>query len=283
MNTQKVIVYDPDTKKEATIPLAELAPGMVKGLFPGGRIMWMDGRKAKHRAKPVHPPFDEVHRQIFRQLKRDLDEVVPNSLEEMEYNFRRDDDPEREITRWRWIAYRFNQFTASGKLSLDQKKDVFQLCLNWTMTRDESETLATTPLLAFTQAEARLLISALPLTSIKFFGGVVAEKRPDLHVVDYASIKSLDAFKHYVEQANLIVALDWNGRSMEILYGRSVLTEVAQTGQSREVVMVAFAIHFESEQRERLAAAVMVAKGHCELNGEIHRMNDGPVNGSTEP
>lgn len=263
-----VQVYDPDTKSKQTIPLAELSPLMVRGQLPDGSAAWIDATKVKLRQKVVQPPLIQEHKKLLQQIKLDLDEVFPCTLEKWELDLRCDQNCERELHIWRWIAHRFKQLTDSYELSPARKKDVFQLCLRWTMTKSVEAALATTTLNELSQEEARALLDSFCMTDAGFFGGPFAQFFPTACATDFSVIKSLDEFKMMVAPPVIIQAVDWSGCGWGIVHGKATLQRIVATGTS-QVMSVAFAVDFNTDQLEQLLAAVLVVKGSYEWNGKV--------------
>ena len=93
-----VQTYDLVTKKLASIPAAELAPGMIQAKVEGVGLVWINSAQLKlDEGEYRHPPFSEEVRDILRQLKASLDEVIPRTVEQWEDGFRKDIHAEREI------------------------------------------------------------------------------------------------------------------------------------------------------------------------------------------
>jgi len=256
-------VYDFDSQTKKTIPLAELSPNMVEARLPDGSVVWVDGTKANIPTMPLHPSFSESRRQILRQLKAVLDEVYPNTLAEWEARFRCDLHVDREIRIWRWIAYQYKRLTAAGEASQARKKDYFQLCLRWTVSREAEAVLTTVDLVEVTRDEAQEVLDSFPLIPSEFFGGFIAEQFPAQPVVDYAAIRSLGEFTVWTAQASVIFAVDWqSGDKFKIVYGLDVLKSIRSSGEPQLIAPVLFAVDFDSDQLEHLLAALQVSKGH---------------------
>jgi hypothetical protein len=268
-----VDIYDPDTALKQSIPMAELSPNMLRGQLVDCSIAWVDMAKVKLQKKAVHPPLSTKHKAILQRAQCILADVFPCSLTQWENNLRCDQNLERELHVWRWIAHRFERLTATGCPSLTRKKDIFQLCLRWTWTKEPEAVLATSSLDEVTQPEAASILSNFHLTDAGFFGGLFAKCFPTAEAIDYSIIKPLDEFKALTIPAMLTLAVDWSGNYMEIVHGRSVLQSVVAEWTSREISTVAFAVDFGTDQVEHLLAAVLVAKGSYEWNGKVHHLN----------
>jgi hypothetical protein len=129
MVEEMVRVYDFTTKKLFTIPERELAPGMVRARVAGidGEV-WVAAETLKD-SDYRHPPFPEDVRALIRRLHEVFKDVYPQTVEEWEDGFRRDQHPEREIAIWQRMADIYTHFTEGRSLNSDQKKDIFQVIL----------------------------------------------------------------------------------------------------------------------------------------------------------
>lgn len=304
-------VYDFETKERKQIPMSELAPGMVKvRVLPKGKedcaytedvgeVVWVDQEQLRGREGQVRqPPFDEAHKEIFRKLKRALDEVYPNTLEQWEMEFRIDRHPEIEIRKWRWIAYLYEKLTRptkklgtgagkfhsllEGKLgramTLRRKGEIFRLLLTWSNTGRIEEVLATTlPLEEVTEHEARQILEACKIIPYDFFGDnsrlaklMEITGLENMTALDYNTITSLDEFRSLTEHADIIVAVDWATGATDFMYGYERL---AESGVPRRFFFLA--IDFETDRVEHLAAALLKTKGHYYWNGERHEDTEG--------
>jgi hypothetical protein len=152
-----VRVYEPDTGSLSEIPEEELAPGMIQIRVDGieGEV-WADAsqlRPSEYR----HPPFTEKDRDYLRAIKQKLDEVYPLSLEEWEDGFRRDQNPEREIAIWLFVAERYAEQVEGRALDPAQKREIFRVLVSCTNSPRES-VLSVTQLDALTQEEAQKVV-----------------------------------------------------------------------------------------------------------------------------
>jgi hypothetical protein len=154
-DSNKVRVYDPDTKTVVTIPATELAPGMHQA-----RLTSVDGPvfvSADYGGGEGHlnqPPFGDEARAIFGELKETFDGVYTKTLDEWEDGFRKDEHPENEIALWLVMADLFRHFTAGRNLNPDQRQDIFQVVLSFVTNGAERVTATVNPR---TIARSRLL------------------------------------------------------------------------------------------------------------------------------
>jgi hypothetical protein len=65
----------------------------------------------------------------IQRLQRVFSEVDPSPIEKWMEDFKRDQNPDRELSVWEGIAAAYEKFTASRTLTLDAKKEVFQVTL----------------------------------------------------------------------------------------------------------------------------------------------------------
>ena len=124
-----VRVYDSATQRIITIPASELAPGMVFVEDENGERYYRALSTLK-LSNIRHEPFDESIRDSLRRIKSALEEVYPQSLEEWEDGFRRDNHPAREIAIWLSVAELYREFTDGQALSLAKKRDYFRTILD---------------------------------------------------------------------------------------------------------------------------------------------------------
>jgi hypothetical protein len=155
-----VRVYDPVTRKINTIPVAELAPGMVQAQVEGVGLVWINSAEVKGGGKFKHPPFEpELRDFIEREIQKPLVEVWPKTLAQWEDNFRRDTEPEQEIGLWCRIAERFAEFSKSEGLNQAQRQECFAIMLHCSTVPPE-QILEVVTLKALTREQAQRAIEA---------------------------------------------------------------------------------------------------------------------------
>ncbi len=157
-----VQIYNLETKQLSTIPEAELAPGMVKANVVGVGIVWIDAKQAEPQTTFQHPPFDGESRRLIRdKIMRPLSEVCPKTLKQWEDGFRRDENPETEISLWVRIADRFARFCRAKPLfNAEQRKEAFEIMLHCTLVGSPEQVLETVQLEALSRNEAQEAIEA---------------------------------------------------------------------------------------------------------------------------
>ena len=221
--------------------------------------------------KPVHPPFKGEALGAIEKIREDLLEVLPRTVTEWEDGFRRDQRPEKEIRIWRWIAYTYNRLTQEGEAPLERKKDYLNLILKTTMTSNPEEILETTAFNQLSREEVLEILDFSRTTPGEFFGGEFGKANPNVMVFDLSSIRSVEEFKELVAPADVIFAVDWEGRRFDCLYGLRTLKE--STAGKKDANVIHFAIDYDSDHTNALCAMVGLAKGWYEWNGEIHEVD----------
>jgi hypothetical protein len=128
VTSDKVRVYDLETGKLTTIPVRELAPGMIRASVEGieGDV-WVDAKQAKSSPEYRHPPFDQDTRDVLVRLEQVFHDVYPCSLDKCEDAFRRDANPDKEILLWLRMGYAFDHFTKGRRLNAEQRMDIFSV------------------------------------------------------------------------------------------------------------------------------------------------------------
>ena len=124
----KVRVYDLDTTQITEIPAAELAPGMICVRMEGVGEVWVSGEDIQQG--DIQQELDSSVRAYLIEIKKGLDEVYFQSIEEWEEGFRRDSNPEKEIAIWLGLSQQYQKFVSGRSLSKEQKKDVFRIFLS---------------------------------------------------------------------------------------------------------------------------------------------------------
>lgn len=124
---EKVKVYNFQTKRTITIPMEELAPGMVEVKISGLEGTYYVDSTQIISDEYRHPTFKGCLKEKIDKLRSILVEVRPCSYEAWEDGFRRDKNPEREIDIWLNIANKYQQWTENKFRNSKQKKEVFTL------------------------------------------------------------------------------------------------------------------------------------------------------------
>lgn len=122
-----VKIFDPHNQQITSIPALELSPGMIEVHVEGIEgCVWVHSSSIK-QDDYKHPPFPEDIKQYLKKIKKDLDEVYSNSLEDWEDSFRKDSYPAQEIALWCHIGEVYQRLTSKKKLNLNQKMDYFRI------------------------------------------------------------------------------------------------------------------------------------------------------------
>lgn len=261
-----VKVYNSAKRTKQVIPVAELAQGMVPCQTPDGSNAWIDALTVTIRTSPVHPPFDQSRRSILKNLKDTLEEVYHCTLEEWELGFRRDENPEREIRLWQWIADRYRHLVGTSVVSLKRKRDYFRLCVQWINCKNVEEAVASIELAELSCDEARRLLRSFVTTPTGFFG--LGNLFPTAEVIDYSAIGSLEEFRALAEPASVIFAVDWLGKGSEVVFGSDSLRSIAESQRAETLNVQLFSVDFSTDRIKHLLAAVGIVKGHYEWKGE---------------
>lgn len=155
-----VHVYDFKTKKANTIPAAELAPGMVRVNLVGVGEVYVKASDISRDGEYKHPPFNSKLRNLIKdKIQQPLAETRPLTLEQWEDGFRRDNNAEREIAVWVFLADRFTKFSKAENLNRVQRQECFKVMLGYTI--DQAHVLETITLSALTRDQAQRAIEAM--------------------------------------------------------------------------------------------------------------------------
>jgi hypothetical protein len=124
---EKVRFYDLDSGNVILIPASELAPGAVQAQVQGIEgIVWLLPHKL-HQSDYQHPPFPESIRIYIRQIQAIFAEHFQRSFAEWEDGFRRDRNPDDEISIWMHAAEVYTEFVGSAEWSEAERKDAFMV------------------------------------------------------------------------------------------------------------------------------------------------------------
>jgi hypothetical protein len=109
------------------------------------------------------PPelIERIHR-----LEETFAEIYPLTHEEWLDGFKRDLDPENEITTWGNIAFAYTQFLNSGDFSADARNEAFRLLLFRSSTSDIESQLSDLRHLTEDQARSLLALYETPAQPI---------------------------------------------------------------------------------------------------------------------
>lgn len=155
-------VHDLVTRKLSTIPLAELADGMVQMKVDREGMVWINpGQLSSLAAGPIlHPSFsDALRKRIRERIMEPLAEVYPRTLDEWEDGFRREQNAEREIAVWLVVTERYTAYVNAHELSKAQRQEVFDLMLHCTMVPNRAAFWATVSHQCLTRDQVEAAIS----------------------------------------------------------------------------------------------------------------------------
>ena len=93
-----------------------------------------------------------------QRLQKTFHEVDPSPVEKWAEDFRRDANPEREMAIWESMATAYEAFTASNSLTMDGKKEVYQVVLLRSGAPDD-EVLKHLDLKILTEKDARAIMA----------------------------------------------------------------------------------------------------------------------------
>jgi hypothetical protein len=143
---QMVRMFDVRTRRLTTIPVRELAAGMVRIRVEGSDCeVWVDASQGLP-GQLKHPHFGEDVRAVLADLQDTFRDVYPRTLEEWEDGFRRDDHPEWEIAVWLHMGRAYRHFIGGRALSAEQKREIFDVILAAVNNGREYVRLTTNPL-----------------------------------------------------------------------------------------------------------------------------------------
>ncbi len=160
--TELVKVYDPAACTVSMIPVAELAPGMIRIRFGGSdEILWVDAAQLDFvDNEPYHPPFTGARCGKVLYIQKALREAYPKNYEDWEDGFRRDLHVDQELDLWVRVARALNEFAARHHPTPDERREAFEIlgaCLN------------TTPTTVFETVSIRLLSRTVAQELVDFF------------------------------------------------------------------------------------------------------------------
>src|SRR2546426_4100267 len=118
-----------------------------------------------------HASLTEEQMNRVKRLQKTFSEADPSPLEKWVEDFKRDVNPDNELKIWEAMATAYETFTASRNLTLDAKKEVFQVVL-LRSGEPEEQVLQHLKLTALTQKDAREIMALFvekptPIEAIK--------------------------------------------------------------------------------------------------------------------
>lgn len=126
-DTNKVSVFDPETKTTTRMPVAELAPGMVEvrnADTDETKFMPADSLKLGPMVLH-HPPFEGWEKEQIVRIFLTFKEVFPQTLKAWEMGFRAERRAMFEIVLWAIAADVYEQ--VQGSLDSKQRREAFKV------------------------------------------------------------------------------------------------------------------------------------------------------------
>jgi hypothetical protein len=118
---------------------------------------WIDPKKLEPGPiRNVDLTPDQMDR--VRRLQKTFSEVDSSPLDKWVEDFKRDADPEPEIRIWENMATAYQTFTSTNNLTLDGKKEVYQVTL-LRSAAPEDEVLKHITLKVLTEKDAKVIMS----------------------------------------------------------------------------------------------------------------------------
>jgi|TARA_B110000196_G_C21133460_1_gene659747 hypothetical protein len=121
-----VPVYNVKTGEVNSLPQEDLGPEMVRVRLEG-EIFWIDSNDL-NPSKYQHPVFEGDRKKRVQTILTKLEEVYPQTYEEWEDGFRRDTNPDNEISIWERITSVYRKHSDNVN-SLELKKEIFRVAL----------------------------------------------------------------------------------------------------------------------------------------------------------
>ena len=98
------------------------------GTAGDSKTQWIDPSKLE--AEPIQrTSLTEAEMARVQRLQKTFSEVDPSPIEKWVDDFKRDLNLERELSIWEGMATAYETYTASNNLTLEAKKEVFQVVL----------------------------------------------------------------------------------------------------------------------------------------------------------
>ena len=121
-----VPVFNVKTGEVISLPQEELGPEMVR-IRLEGEIYWADSNDL-NPSKYQHPVFEGNRKRRVQTILSKLKEVYPQTYEEWEDGFRRDTNPDNEISIWERITSVYRKHSDNVS-SMELKKEIFRVAL----------------------------------------------------------------------------------------------------------------------------------------------------------
>jgi hypothetical protein len=118
---------------------------------------WIDPNKLE--PGPIrHASLTEEQMSRIKRLQNTFSEADPSPLEKWVEDFKRDTNPENELKIWEAMAKAYEGFTTNRNLTLDAKKEVFQVILLRSGAPEE-QVLQRVKLKALTEKDAKEILA----------------------------------------------------------------------------------------------------------------------------
>jgi hypothetical protein len=92
------------------------------------KVAWMDPKKIE-RGPLRRISLSDLQMQRIVKLQSVFADVDASDVDAWADDFKRDEDPDRELDVWERMAAAYTAYTTRHQLSIDAKKDVFQIVL----------------------------------------------------------------------------------------------------------------------------------------------------------
>lgn len=275
-NSKTVKVYDFKTKIFTTIPLVELAPGMIQASV-NGETCWINPHTADLEESPFrHPPFDKTTRGNLRRIMGVFKEVRSLNLKQWEEGFRRDMHPQQQILAWLHMANVYEDITSQFELTLPQKTELFKILIICSTTEYEKISLVTSPQFLdanitdkaiqtfYGQPELRRQASLKPAVEYPDPSGNTPRPVENLRDLPERE-KELEMLK----AADVIFGVDSSTGQSGIFFGRPLLEKISATGEAMELRSLSYLYDSRTDQLELLVLAIIATKGKgmCDYPG----------------
>jgi hypothetical protein len=120
---------------------------------PGGKVAWVDPNTIQ--PGPIrHEKLSEEQMERIRTLQATFVEVDGHPLDKWVDDFKRDQDPDKEIRIWERMAKAYRSYCDKHELSAEAKKDVYSVVLMRSMA-SEQDVLERVKLKKLTKEEAK--------------------------------------------------------------------------------------------------------------------------------
>jgi hypothetical protein len=271
MNTldKFVRVFDLETHDISTIPVAELAPGMVETRIRGkeGKF-WIDPTKfTEIESTPFrHPRFDKATRGDIRRIMARLAEVYPLTFKKWEDGFRKDTHPNREIQAWLHLSQIYADLVRAHRLPAPLRTELFRVLLSCQTSSFEHvwQVIGLDALPREVADEAVEAYYGQPTLKLAF-AAIRAEDYTDEdgHVPwPVTCLENLEA-RDALKQVAIIFGVDCHTRAESLFYGVERLRQIVTSGVAQNVSIVRILYDARTDQSEFLVAVVKTIKGSC--------------------